>query len=123
MSSVSSEAMRLIDVYEWPGNIRQLENLIGQIVITNNESEITPEMLPSEIRKGTHRVSTSFNSQSGTEPHKTIPSIEQMERSLILEALELTSGSVPNAAKQLGLSEATLYRKIKKFGIARTFTN
>ena len=121
MSSVSSETMRLIEAYEWPGNIRQLENLIGQIVITNNESEITPEMLPPEIRKGTHRVSTSLNSQSGTEPHKTIPSIEEMERSLILEALELTSGSVPNAAKQLGLSEATLYRKIKKFGITRTF--
>ena len=62
MSSVSSEAMRLIEAYEWLGNIRQLENLIGQIVITNNESEITPEMLLPEIRKGAHRVSTSFNS-------------------------------------------------------------
>jgi DNA-binding NtrC family response regulator len=121
MSSISSDAMRFFESYSWPGNIRQLENLIGQIVITNNESEITPEMLSPEIRKGTHRVSTSFNSQSGTEPHKAIPSIEEMERSLILEALELTSGSVPNAAKQLGLSEATLYRKIKKFGITRTF--
>ncbi len=121
MSSISSEAMRLIETYEWPGNIRQLENLIGQIVITNNESEITPEMLPSEIINGAHRLSTSSSSQSGTEPHKTIPSIEEMERRLILEALELTSGSVPNAAKQLGLSEATLYRKIKKFGITRTF--
>ncbi len=121
MSSISVEAMRLIEAYEWPGNIRQLENLIGQIVITNNESEITPEMLPSEIIKGAHRLSASSNSQSGTEPHKTIPSIEEMERCLILEALELTSGSVPNAAKQLGLSEATLYRKIKKFGITRTF--
>lgn len=121
MSSVSSEAMRLIEAYEWPGNVRQLENLIGQIVITNNESEITPEMLPPEMRKGTHHVSTIFNSRASTEPHKTIPSIQEMERCLILEALELTSGSIPNAAKQLGLSEATLYRKIKKFGITRTF--
>lgn len=121
MSSVSSDAMRLFEAYGWPGNVRQLENLIGQIVITNNEAEISPEMLPPEMRKGTHRVSTSFNSRAGTKPHKTIPSIQEMERCLILEALELTTGSIPNAAKQLGLSEATLYRKIKKFGITRTF--
>ncbi|MHC4560161.1 MAG: sigma-54-dependent transcriptional regulator [Planctomycetota bacterium] len=121
MSSVSTEAMSMLEAFDWPGNIRQLENLIGQIVITNNEAEITLEMLPPEIRKGTHRVSTSFSSQTGKEPHKTIPSISEMERRLILEALEITSGSVPDAAKRLGLSSATLYRKIKKFGITRTF--
>ena len=121
MSSVSSDAMSLFEAYGWPGNVRQLENLIGQIVITNNEAEISPEMLSPEMRKGTHHVSTIFNSRAVTEPHKTIPSIQEMERCLILEALELTSGSIPNAAKQLGVSEATLYRKIKKFGITRTF--
>jgi Nif-specific regulatory protein len=46
-----------------------------------------------------------------------------MERHLIRDALDLTSGSVPEAAKQLGLSTATLYRKIKKYGIARMLGN
>lgn len=44
-----------------------------------------------------------------------------MEEDLILRALELFSGSVPAAARHLGLSEATLYRKIKKMGLKRTF--
>jgi transcriptional regulator of acetoin/glycerol metabolism len=44
-----------------------------------------------------------------------------MERQLILEALRLTSGCVPDAARQLGLSPATLYRKVKKFGIGRAW--
>lgn len=52
---------------------------------------------------------------------KDIPSISDMERSLIIQALESSSYSVPVAAKILGFSEATLYRKIKKFGLTRTF--
>lgn len=47
--------------------------------------------------------------------------VSELKQRLILEALELTSGSVPKAAKHLGLSEVTLYRKIKRFGLARTF--
>ena len=50
-----------------------------------------------------------------------MPTIEEMEHRLIRQALTLTANSVPQAAKQLGISEATLYRKIKKFGLTKTF--
>ena len=121
MSSVVPEAMELLEGYDWPGNIRQLEHLIDQIAITNNAGVLTAEMLPEKITQTTvSKCCLLFNSSKSD---KTIPSIPQMEHHLILQALKLTSNSVPDAAKHLGLSEATLYRKIKKLGISRTFTD
>jgi DNA-binding NtrC family response regulator len=121
MSSVSAEAMKLLDAYDWPGNVRQLEHLIGEVVITNNSTELTAEMLPPELTTTASQATSHINAKTGVVSDEAIPSIREMERHLILQALELTSGSVPEAAKHLGLSEATLYRKIKKFGISRTF--
>ena len=121
MSHVSPEAMKLLDAYDWPGNVRQLEHLIDQVVITNNSTELTPQMLPPEIANKTPRDNLETETQTSDTAGKLIPSIPEMEQQLILKTLELTSNSVPAAAKHLALSEATLYRKIKKFGIKRTF--
>jgi DNA-binding NtrC family response regulator len=120
--SISKEVMTLLEGYDWPGNIRQLENIIGRIVITNNEAEITPELLPPEIVEGASLLSRSLDASDEKAPPKPILSIREMEQRLIVEALDFTSGSVPSAAKHLGISEATLYRKIKKLGIKRTFS-
>ena len=124
ISSISREAVSLLERYEWPGNVRQLEHLISQIVIMNNEAELTPDMLPVEIRQASSGSSTSLApGDAAANSPRTVPSITEMERHLIRDALDLTSGSVPEAAKQLGLSTATLYRKIKKYGIARMLGN
>jgi transcriptional regulator with PAS, ATPase and Fis domain len=120
MSAVATEAMTLLSNYDWPGNVRQLEHLIDQIVITNNSAELTADMLPAEIGSTTARV-VPAHATAGQDSGQAVLSIEKMEQHLILRALELTSGSVREAASQLGLSEATLYRKMKKFGISRTF--
>jgi transcriptional regulator with PAS, ATPase and Fis domain len=121
MSSISADAMKLLETYDWPGNVRQLEHLIGQIVITNSSTELTLDMLPAELTKAAAIRTSHLPAQANMTSGHSIPSIQEMEHHLILQALELTSGSVCEAAKQLGLSEATLYRKIKKFGISRTF--
>jgi len=122
MTTISQEAAKLLESYNWPGNIRQLEHIIDQIVITNNSNELTPQMLPDDILKG--------SSQAGNPPigvhevgkaKKSALSIQKMESNLIRQALELTSGSIQDAAKQLGFSDATLYRKIKKYGIVRKY--
>jgi len=122
MFSVSPEAMKLLKAYDWPGNVRQLEHLIGQIVITNNNTELTAEMLSPEITESASRRSAHIDTETPYEPGESIPSILEMEHRLILHALELTSGSVPEAARHLGLSEATLYRKIKKLKAAGQIT-
>jgi DNA-binding NtrC family response regulator len=121
MCTVSSKAMRLFETHDWPGNVRQLQHFIDQIVITTNSTELTAEMLLPEITKQSCVDAPCTDIQIDEKPDKIIPSIPEMEQRLILEALELTSGSVPKAAGHLGLSEATLYRKIKRFGLARTF--
>ena len=112
--------MKMLNDYDWPGNVRQLEHLIDQIVITNNSTELTVQMLPAEITSTVSRDNFETDTQTGSETEKPIPSIAEMERMLILQALELSSNSVPAAARHLGLSEATLYRKIKKYKIPRT---
>jgi transcriptional regulator with PAS, ATPase and Fis domain len=121
MSTVTPEAMTLLSNCDWPGNVRQLEHLIDQIVITNNSAELTADMLPAEISTAAARI-VPARAAADEDSGQAVLSIEKMEKHLILRALELTSGSVREAARQLGLSEATLYRKMKKFGISRTFS-
>ncbi|MHC4623319.1 MAG: sigma-54-dependent transcriptional regulator [Planctomycetota bacterium] len=121
MGSVSPRALNLLDGYDWPGNVRQLEHLIDQIIITNSGTELTAEMLPPDLTRAARRPSELAAAGNAEDTGRAIPSLRQMERHLILRALEISSGSVPEAARHLGISEATLYRRIKTFGIARTF--
>jgi len=120
MPSVMPKAMRLFEGYNWPGNVRQLEHLLDQIVIVNSTTKITPEMLPAEIANAASRRRLNTDIQIGSSADKRMPSIPEMEQLLIIQALELTANSVRAAAKHLGLSEATLYRKIRRYGISRT---
>jgi DNA-binding NtrC family response regulator len=119
MPSVLPEAMRVLEAYDWPGNVRQLEHIIEQIIIVNNTTKITTEMLPHEISASASQQSRRTDTQVSGIADNHILSISQMERQLIVQALMLTSNSVQSAAKSLGLSEATLYRKIKKYRILR----
>ncbi|MBW8002265.1 MAG: sigma-54-dependent Fis family transcriptional regulator [Planctomycetes bacterium] len=122
MTSISQEAMRHLETYDWPGNIRQLEHIIDQVVITNNSNELTVQMLPDEILKGRYQAaSPPIGVQEVGKAKKSALSVQKMESNLIKQALELTAGSIADAAEQLGFSEATLYRKIKKYGIVRKY--
>jgi DNA-binding NtrC family response regulator len=120
MSSISSEALGLLERYTWPGNVRQLEHVISQVVIMNQGAKLTSEMLPTEIRETGQLGVVATDREMVRDVSRTVPTISEMERQLILDALQLTSGSVPDAAKQLGVGPATLYRKVKRFGIGRT---
>ena len=120
MTEITPQALAQLEAYDWPGNIRQMENLISQIVITNAGRELTQEMLPDPVRQAMP-VAAPLVSPAGVVSLRRIPSIEQMERHLILEALEQTQGAVAQAAELLELSPATLYRKIKKFGLTRKY--
>ena len=98
-----------------------MENLINQIVIMHEEPELTVDMLPDDIKAGVSTVQVT-PSESSHSDAPAVFSIPQMERQLILAALEKTQGAVAQAAKLLELSPATLYRKIKKLGLSRHFT-
>jgi two-component system, NtrC family, response regulator HydG len=101
---VSAAARERLLTYHWPGNVRQLRNVIDSAVVMAEGDEIIPADLALR--------------DAGREVLDTL-SIEAWEKKLIVAALERTSGSVPDAAKLLGIGRATLYRKIEQYRIER----
>lgn len=106
---VSQEAMRLLRLYGWPGNIRQLRNLMERLVVTVKDPMIQPEHLPEEIQASKEDARTMVVTL-GT-------SLDQLEREIIQRTLIEITNHREKAAKLLGISPRTLQYKIKEYGI------
>ncbi len=104
--TLSPDARAKLLAYSWPGNVRQLRNVIDSAVVMAEGSIILPDDL------GLRDVGQSHG---GMETLR----LDFWERKLIVEALSRTGGKVPDAATLLGLGRATLYRKIEEYGIER----
>lgn len=102
--TLSEEAHQRLLIYRWPGNVRQLRNVIDSAVVLAEDDEIQAGDL------GLHDVGAGV---------LTSLRINDWERKLIEEALARTQGNVPAAAKLLGIGRATLYRKIDEYGVSR----
>jgi transcriptional regulator of acetoin/glycerol metabolism len=100
--SCSAEAMRLLMRYPWPGNVHQLQQLLHQVVQHRRSGSIEPRDLPPELHSISRRV---------------LSTLESMERDAIVRSLADTNGNKVQAARSLGMSRATIYRKIHEFGI------
>jgi Nif-specific regulatory protein len=99
---LSDAARKRMLEYSWPGNVRQLRNLIDSAVVLATGDEI--------------RATDITLHESKTEIYDTL-NIEQWEQRLIQEALRRTKANIPEAADLLGISRATLYRKLETFGL------
>lgn len=108
-------ARNLIMNYSWPGNVRQLESAIERAILLCEGNEIGVEDLPVEIRQEGTSSATAFNFKL---PAEGI-SFEEVERSLITQAMEQTNWNITRAAKLLGLSFRTLQYRLEKFGIRK----
>jgi DNA-binding NtrC family response regulator len=106
---MSRDAMRLLRLYAWPGNIRQLRNLMERLVVTVKDSLIQPGHLPEEIQASMEDARTMVVTL-GTP-------IEQIEREVIERTLKEVTNHREKAAKLLGISLRTLQYKIKEYGI------
>jgi two-component system repressor protein LuxO len=112
------EAMQALIEHEWPGNVRELENLIERIVVLNSGSQVTEQMLPPAMltsRPG-RRVPDSGNARIIGAGDTILP-MRELERRAIARALDICDGNVARASRELELGQATLYRKIKKYGL------
>lgn len=109
-----SEAVRrVIFEYPWPGNIRQLQNVIRQIVVLNEGVEVQLTMLPHFLLATSKEA---LHSPPQAQPAKTnavIRPLAEVEREAILQAIAACDGNIPMAAKSLQVSPSTLYRKIQ----------
>jgi DNA-binding NtrC family response regulator len=112
---LTAGARNLIMTYSWPGNVRQLESAIERAILLCEGNEIEVEDLPVEMRQeGTPAGAFDFKL-----PPEGI-SFEDVERSLITQAMEQTNWNITRAAKLLGLSFRTLQYRLEKFGLKKT---
>jgi transcriptional regulator with PAS, ATPase and Fis domain len=97
--------------FEWPGNVRELENAMERAVALARGSRVELEDLPEEIRQAFPRPVASKG---------TVRPLDEIEKEYILAALELNGGNQTHTAVQLHIGSATLYRKLKRYGLIGT---
>jgi transcriptional regulator with GAF, ATPase, and Fis domain len=110
IDNIPTETMSALSSYQWPGNIRELQNLIERAVILSNDG-VLPNPLPPP---GTRGIAIA--------PAAPVTTLKDSERTLILRTLEEVSwviGGPKGAAAKLGLKRTTLIHKMQKLGISR----
>jgi len=135
---IPPQTLKLLERYHWPGNVRELENVIQRALVVSKGSTILPADLPAEILgEGASRPAgavASGESSAGTpddvtglarrlfqwaRADRSLKIIPAVERALLIEALKETRGNQVHAARLLGITRATLRKRIEKFGIQR----
>jgi Nif-specific regulatory protein len=120
-AGLKNETIHLMESYNWPGNIRELENAIERMVILAEPGTdyIHPELLPDNIL--TH--STEIVPRQSRSPSRKTLSLQEKktdyERNMIIEALQKNNWNQSLAAEKLGLHESTLRYKMRKFGLKK----
>lgn len=104
---ISGEALDLLNRYAWPGNIRELRNVVERAVVLAGGEKIMPSDLPAKIKSEGEKGLKSLKDK-----------LEFYEEKIIKDVLEQNDWNKEKAAKDLDVDLATLYRKIKKLGIA-----
>lgn len=105
------ETMEVLRKYHWPGNIREIRNLMERIIILHEGAAITRQDVLSFLP-------ASFSNPSLSDTENLPMEKENMEKLSIKQALEFFNGNKSKAAKQLGISRVTLYQKIKKYKLS-----
>ena len=110
IQGLEPDALQAFMNYSWPGNIRELRNIIERMVVLAVDDKLRLENVPEDIR--------NQNSPKGPEEKTVITaSLSEMEKEYIRKALQEMLGNKSLAAKKLGISRRTLYRKIAEYGI------
>ena len=127
------QALDLLKAYPWPGNVRELENAIQRALVMTKGDAILLEDLPPEIFQATAAEATPPAGDDNlaslatklfqwARADKTLKIIPAVERELIINALKETNGNQVQASKLLGITRATLRKRIEKFEIKRELT-
>ena len=112
---IAPDALKLLEEHHWPGNVRQLENVIERAVVLTSSSTIGPDLIPDAVlASGTLRL-PNFEMPSEGIPFRKV--IEEMESMLISRSLEASGGVQKRAAELLQIKPTTLNEMIKRYGI------
>jgi DNA-binding NtrC family response regulator len=108
ISGADEETLSALRGHPWPGNVRQLRNVIERALVIAKGPLITPADLPAEFR-------SSAKGESGQFPVRLGTTIDEVERLLITRTIEFTGGNKTRAAEILGISAKTLYNKLERY--------
>jgi transcriptional regulator with PAS, ATPase and Fis domain len=109
VQNIKKESMDLLCQYGWPGNIRELENVIERAVALANGPEITVNELPDYI--------SNLSIETYRRADSEIPNLEAQEKNYIKWVLDKCEGNKTKAAKIMGIDRVSLWRKIKRYGM------
>lgn len=111
--SISKGALNKLTMYPWPGNVRQLENIIERAIVLCSGSEIGANIIEEEInRLETYDYDAMVSNDTDSEIEKGL--LKNVEEDMILKVLKETGGNRTLAAKRLGISTTTLWRRLKQ---------
>lgn len=111
----TKRALKLIYEYDWPGNIREMENTIERCLIITENEVVDVEDLPSHLRTAENMASVDYAGPLFS--NETIVPFEKLKEEAIRHALKVTKGNIVEAAKRLHLGRATIYRLMEKYSI------
>ena len=117
IKGIAPDAMAALHAYEFPGNVRELENLIERAYALGARDQIRLADLPA-LGGAVREEPAAAAPPARPRARGTVPTLAQAERELILRALELHRNDRAKAARALGLSSRTLYRRLKEYGIS-----
>lgn len=115
--TVNAAAMEYLKNYYWPGNIRELENIIERCVVITPEDVIGVDSLPAEIVSGSAGDSGGNSTGENSSRDLLNDAIDDKEKEVIIKVLRENNGNKTKSALALGISRRSLHRKIQKYGI------
>jgi len=119
VKSVSAEARALLAAYDWPGNIRELQNALRHAMVMAEGQMLRAVDLPATIR-GIDEGAAGTDESPTTLADSVARAVERLERGLIVSALAECRGSRTQTAMRLGINRKTLFTKLKKYGLAES---
>lgn len=112
ITGIEPDALEALIRYDWPGNVRELKNIMERMVVLSPDEKLSLSLVPEDIR----------NLEGPSPPHAPnhqprAQNLEDVERDFIRQALRESRGNKSLAAKRIGISRRTLYRKIGEYGL------
>ena len=127
---IHARAMEMLEAHTWPGNVRELQNVLRRASVLAGDGEIQPEHLSAPVQSAVVAALTGGAGGIGPPLHlsalpaeggqqlASIPTLDDMERAHIMRTMESCRGNLSMTARTLGIGRTTLYRKLRRYGVA-----